>query len=552
MEKKEKSVNQENEAPVDLLVMMDIKGPRETKDCQDLLVLLVTKGNQGWRGVLETLVMLDQGGILAHLDPREIRGTKGLQDHVEAGETMGLKASLGLKEILVTQVSRDIQGSQDQEASREGQGEPGEPGDPGLTECDVMTYTREICGCCDCEKLCGALDIVFVIDSSESVGLTNFTLEKNFIISTINHLGSIAKDPSSETGIRVGVVQYSHSGAFQAIKLNDPKIDSMAALKDAVKRLEWIAGGSWTPSAIKFTYDNLVNGHHRAKAKITTVVITDGRYDPRDNDTQLISLCSKNIEVNAIGIGDMFNQQVHNQTIWSIVCNVSSRIMIMRHFADLMADEFVKKIQDMLCPEMVVAECNNRPVDLVFLLDGSERLGEKNFHLALKFVKSVVDREELNLTQTNNEEMNARVALLLYGNENDQRVAFNFTYNLELNTDNLKNMSYIDESSDVGVAIIYAINNIITKGDQRLVRDNAELSFVFITDGLMATNHLDEAVSAMRRVEGVPTVIAMGSDVDEEVLTKIVKGEQSAIFRGPDFSHLSKPSFFERFIRWIC
>lgn len=52
----------------------------------------------------------------------------------------------------------------------------------------------------DCEKRCGALDIVFVIDSSESVGLTNFTLEKNFVINTINRLGSLAKDPQSDTG----------------------------------------------------------------------------------------------------------------------------------------------------------------------------------------------------------------------------------------------------------------------------------------------------------------------------------------------------------------
>lgn len=57
-----------------------------------------------------------------------------------------------------------------------------------------------LCVVSDCEKRCGALDIVFVIDSSESVGLTNFTLEKNFVISTINRLGSIAKDPHSETG----------------------------------------------------------------------------------------------------------------------------------------------------------------------------------------------------------------------------------------------------------------------------------------------------------------------------------------------------------------
>lgn len=89
-----------------------------------------------------------------------------------------------------------------------------------------MNYIRETCGCCgerifcctktlmgyeplsdseclcltDCEKRCGALDIVFVIDSSESVGLTNFTLEKNFVINTINRLGSFAKDPQSDSG----------------------------------------------------------------------------------------------------------------------------------------------------------------------------------------------------------------------------------------------------------------------------------------------------------------------------------------------------------------
>lgn len=53
----------------------------------------------------------------------------------------------------------------------------------------------------DCEKRCGALDIMFVIDSSESIGYTNFTLEKNFVINVVSRLGSIAKDPKSQTGL---------------------------------------------------------------------------------------------------------------------------------------------------------------------------------------------------------------------------------------------------------------------------------------------------------------------------------------------------------------
>lgn len=86
----------------------------------------------------------------------------------------------------------------------------------------------------------------------------------------------------------------------------------------------------------------------------------------------------------------------------------------------------------------------------------------------------------------------------------------------------------------------------------RLARRNAELAFVFITDGITSSEQLDEGVSSMKRAEGVPTVIAMGTDTDEEVLRKVSLGDMSAVFRGEDYMKLTKPSFFERFIRWIC
>uniref|UniRef100_A0AAR2KIC8 Collagen alpha-2(VI) chain n=1 Tax=Pygocentrus nattereri TaxID=42514 RepID=A0AAR2KIC8_PYGNA len=451
------------------------------------------------------------------------------------------------------------------------QGEPGPRGprgDPGrdvsIADCDIMNYIRETCGCCDCEKRCGALDIVFVIDSSESVGLTNFTLEKNFVINTINRLGSIAKDPSSETGTRVGVVQYSHSGTFQAIRLNDSKIDSLSAFKDAVKQLEWIAGGTWTPSALKFAYDNLIRDSRRAKAKVTVVVITDGRFDPRDDDSLLTYLCTdSDIDVSAIGIGDMFEQQEENESLKSIACQKDGRVMGMRRFADLVAEEFIDRIETVLCPDPVivcpdlpcksepaVAGCIQRPVDLVFLLDGSERMGQENFRRAREFVEKVAQR--LTLARSDRDDRNTRVALLQYGDENSQEVAFQLTHNFTIISDGLAKIRYLDSASNVGSAIIYAVNNILMSGTSRLARRNAEISFVFITDGVTSNKNLEEGISAMRRMEGVPTVIAMGSDVDQEVLTKLALGDQSAVFKGQDFTHLFTPSFFERFIRWIC
>uniref|UniRef100_A0A8C4IE81 Collagen alpha-2(VI) chain n=1 Tax=Dicentrarchus labrax TaxID=13489 RepID=A0A8C4IE81_DICLA len=440
-------------------------------------------------------------------------------------------------------------------------GDSGPEGDPGLTECDVMNYIRETCGCCDCEKRCGPLDIVFVIDSSESVGLTNFTLEKNFVINTINRLGSLAKDPKSETGTRVGVVQYSHSGTFQAILLDDPKIDSLSAFKDAVKRLEWIAGGTWTPSALKYAYDNLIRDSRRAKANVTVVVITDGRFDPRDDDSLLTYLCS--VDVSAIGIGDMFDQIEENESLKSIACQKDGRVLGMRRFADLVAEEFIDKIETVLCPDPViicpdlpcksepaVASCVQRPVDVVFLLDGSERMGLENHRRAKEFIENVARR--LTLANGETDERNARVALLQYGSPTEQRVEFPLTHNLTVISDSLAGVTYMDSSSALGSAIIHAVNNVLIAQGKRAGRRHAELAFVFITDGITATEQLDEGVTSMRRAEGVPTVIAMGTDTDEEVLQKVSLGDMSAIFRGDDYTMLNKPSFFERFVRWIC
>uniref|UniRef100_A0AAZ3S304 VWFA domain-containing protein n=1 Tax=Oncorhynchus tshawytscha TaxID=74940 RepID=A0AAZ3S304_ONCTS len=421
-------------------------------------------------------------------------------------------------------------------------GDPGPEGDP------------------DCEKRCGALDIVFVIDSSESVGLANFTLEKNFVINTINRLGSMAKDPNSETGTRVGVVQYSHSGTFQAIRLNDSKIDSLSAFKDAVKRLEWIAGGTWTPSALKYAYDHLIKDSRRAKANVTVVVITDGRFDPRDDDSLLTYLCSDpSVDVSAIGIGDMFDQIEENESLKSIACQRDGRVLGMRRFADLVAEEFIDKIETVLCPDPVivcpdlpcktepaVASCVQRPVDLVFMLDGSERMGVENHRRAKEFIENVARR--LTLANGQSDDRNARVALLQYGGQSEQRVEFSLTHNLTVIADSLAGMSYMDSASSLGSAIIHAVNNL----GSRLARRNAELSFVFITDGITAGDSLEEGVSAMRRAEGIPTVIAMGTDTDQEVLRKVALGDMSAIFRGEDYATLGKPTFLERFIRWVC
>uniref|UniRef100_A0A8C5HM29 Collagen alpha-2(VI) chain n=1 Tax=Gouania willdenowi TaxID=441366 RepID=A0A8C5HM29_GOUWI len=443
-------------------------------------------------------------------------------------------------------------------------GGPGPAGDPGLTNCDVMTYIRETCGCCDCEKHCGALDIVFVIDSSESVGLTNFTLEKNFVISTINRLGSMASDPASPTGTRVGVVQFSHNGTFEAIRLDDSNINSMSAFKMAVKNLQWIAGGTFTPSALKFAYDHVIRDSKRVGSKVSVVVVTDGRFDPRDNDNQLRYLCDDPaVVVNAIGVGDMFKEKHDNENLMSIACNKRSRVSEMKRYADLVADDFMEKMENVLCPDPVircpdlpcisepdVARCVGRPVELVFLLDGSERLGIDNHRHVGELVQTVADR--LILARNRIDRRRARLALMEFGREDEHYVAFPLTHDPAVIANGLSNLRYLDSSSSVGPAIRQAINSILRKGNSRQTRRNAEVSFVFITDGVTNSSSLEEAVRTMRQEQIVSTVIATGSDVDQEVLSKLTMGDQDAIFKGQPFSDLVRSSLIDRIILWLC
>lgn len=189
-------------------------------------------------------------------------------------------------------------------------------------------------------------------------------------------------------------------------------------------------------------------------------------------------------------------------------------------------------------------------MDLVFLLDGSERLGQSNLQYVREFVQKVSDR--LVLARSRTDRMRARMALIEFGKENETHVAFPLTHDQAAISDGIARLPYFDSSSSVGPAIIHTIDKVLGKGPARKTRRNVEISFVFITDGFTDSRNLEEAVSAMRGAQVVPTVIATGNDVDEEVLMKLAMGDAEAIFKAKAVTDLSQPALFERFIQWVC
>lgn len=126
---------------------------------------------------------------------------------------------------------------------------------------------------------------------------------------------------------------------------------------------------------------------------------------------------------------------------------------------EYVACEQLNKYDCVSVSEPAVASCVQRPVDVVFLLDGSERLGVENHRRAKEFIENVARR--LTLANGKSDERNARLALLQYGSPTEQRVEFQLTHNLTVIADSLAAVNYLDSSSALGRAIIYAVNNVV-------------------------------------------------------------------------------------------
>ncbi|XP_075684628.1 collagen alpha-2(VI) chain-like [Rhinoderma darwinii] len=441
-------------------------------------------------------------------------------------------------------------------------GPPGERGNPGITDCEIVSFVEEICGCCDCYRSCQPTDVVFVIDSSESVGKTNFNLAKNFVINIANRIDKMGKNGSDLTGSRLGVVQYSHQGAIQAIRMDDPTITTKASFISKVKSMEWLAGGTWTPSALKYTYEKLIRPNQRAVSKVIAFVITDGRYDPKDLDN-LGSLC-KGVEVYAIAIGDLFTNSSERKELEKIACNVSNRVKHLRVYAELASEEFLQDLETVFCPEpeilcpdlickqsVTLGPLIGRPVDIVFFVDGSERMGKENFVQVLRFIKDIA--EELKLASNDNDSRGARIAVIQYGGEDQQNVLLDFSFNLTSIQILPSKAVYYESSSHIGMGILYAIKNIVQSqsGRQKGARKNAEVSFVFITDGMNSNKNFAQAVNSLKDNSIVTSAIAVGTDVNMERLTQLTLKDNASLFRLQTFDQLLTTTFLKNIVQWL-
>uniref|UniRef100_A0A670K9Q6 VWFA domain-containing protein n=1 Tax=Podarcis muralis TaxID=64176 RepID=A0A670K9Q6_PODMU len=239
-------------------------------------------------------------------------------------------------------------------------------------------------GVCNPEEECKRLerlDIVFVIDSSGSIGPNNYNLMKNFMIGIVN------KSDVGKELVQFGALKYSDDPHI-LFDLDDHSTQS--AVIDAIRSDTHLGGNTYTAAALEHSKALFTEARgsrkHRGVSQIL-MVITDGEsHDKERLEKVSKKLRDDKITILAIGIKEAKLDELLT------MAGSEENLYFVDTFEGL--QNISKKLSDNLCN-------NSRPeceiqADLVFLIDGSRSIPPKDFERMKVFLKNLLDLIDYN------------------------------------------------------------------------------------------------------------------------------------------------------------
>uniref|UniRef100_A0A3B3Y275 VWFA domain-containing protein n=1 Tax=Poecilia mexicana TaxID=48701 RepID=A0A3B3Y275_9TELE len=370
-------------------------------------------------------------------------------------------------------------------------GPPGPPGPPGTDECEILDIIMKLCCCCKCAPV----DLVFVVDSSESIGATNFALAKDFIITE-------------------------------------------------VRDMRWLAEATYTGEALEVTLKTIISD--MTKENKVALVLTDGRSDITRDSTPLDVLC-----VGSLGIKDYSGREPNQEQLHSVACANDKKPgfpIVLDNFGVLLEDSFLQNITARICqrkcPDYKCPKFS-QSTNILVLMDSSASVGQKNFEISKTFVKRLAERF---LTAEKETGVVVKVAVGQYS-QRTPRLEQSLTHNYTVLAPKIEEAQFQNEGTDVLQAMQFAISSLPSRGDA----SGSRRKLVLFSDG--RSQRVTGAVLEKRVREvadaGIELfVISVGSQVNEaNLLTLVSRGQQQDISYGQ--RHLFRVTDYPSLLRGV-
>ncbi|KAM4551328.1 collagen alpha-1(VI) chain [Odontesthes bonariensis] len=406
-------------------------------------------------------------------------------------------------------------------------GPPGPPGPPGTDECEILDIIMKLCSCCECK--CATLDLAFIVDSSESIGASNFALAKDFIVTVIDRLVKDHRVQFGDGHSNMSVVQYSGSKAQEAIFLNT----DVNSFKEEVRNMRWLAEATYTGEALDFALSNTIQKMTHDNKVV--LVLTDGRSDTDRDKVPLNILCGKDLQVGGLGVKDYSGRQPNPEQLNSMVCPNDPKpgfSFVMDTFAGLLEDSFLQNLtgqicQKKTCPDYKCPISFVESTDILMMMDSSSSVGNSNFEITKTFVQRMAERF---LTAERKGVARVRVGVAQYSRK--PKLEVELTDDLKLLSASIKKASYQDDSTNLLEAINFAIKTFRERKDAL----GAWKKLVLFSDGGsqgVTRASLEQRVLELDNEQIRIFVISAGSHINEVNLNILVnKGKRDSISDG--------------------
>ncbi|XP_053401477.1 uncharacterized protein LOC123550590 isoform X2 [Mercenaria mercenaria] len=372
----------------------------------------------------------------------------------------------------------------------------------------------------DCEA---QADIVFLLDSSGSVGSGNFQKVKSFVHDLMN---SFNIGPGA---VQVGVdtFQSSVKSEFNLNTYHDRQ-----SVQTAINKIPYHSGGTNTAKALTFVKADSFTAAHGDRPKVPNVaiVVTDGRSSSATaTAAEAKKLRDAGAIVLAIGVGSGVSKTELN----AIATDPDSTHV----FA---ADNFdaLKSLKALLStkacevskPVVNTTKTCAAKADIVFILDSSGSIGQSNYNKMLSFVRDVSSKFDIGPDKV-------RIGTEIFSDRT--YIQFNLNkYNDGASVDKaIGNIPYKRGTTNTGQALKDAYSKMFTAGNGD--RPGVPNIAIVVTDGRSTNRPTTLSEAKKLRDSGAQVfTVGVGSGVD--------KSELNAVATDPDSSHVLQVTDFSK------
>nr|XP_023967847.1 collagen alpha-3(VI) chain isoform X5 [Chrysemys picta bellii] len=352
-------------------------------------------------------------------------------------------------------------------------------------------------GCCmvDAQQLedvriVAAADIIFLVDSSWSIGKEHFQLVREFLYDVVKSLAVGGND------FRFALVQFS-GNPHTEFQLNT--YHSTQDVLSHISNMPYLGGGNKTGKGLEYLIQN-----HLTKAAGSResdgvpqiiIVLTDGR-SPDDVALPSSVLKSADVNVFAVGVQDAMEgelKEVVSEPRDTHLFNLENITALQAIVGDLVASVCTSLTPEMAGAKGVIKDVTaQESADLIFLIDGSNNIGSVNFPAIRDFLVNFIERLSVGTQEI-------QIGVVQYSDQPRTEFSLN-RYSTKADVLNaVKALSFLGgEEANIGAALESVVENHFTRAGGSRIEEGVPQVLVLISGG-ESSDDIREAVLAVKQ-----------------------------------------------------